>query len=112
MVQLDVPDAPRRGTADEPGLNEWFAQVLDRYDRVLRPGIDIDRLTTMVMCLTYGFLFGSRSATRAVSEPIDWYGADTSLYEVAVEALVSHLTSFTGHLPSVEGSGPSHNRED
>ncbi len=112
VVQLDVPDAPRRGTADEPGLNEWFAQVLDRYDRVLRPGIDIDRPTTMVMCLTYGFLFGSRSATRAVSEPIDWYGADTSLYEVAVEALVSRLTSFTGHLPSVEGSGPSHNRED
>ena len=112
MVQLDVPDAPRRGTADEPGLNEWFAQVLDRYDRVLRPGIDIDRPTTMVMCLTYGFLFGSRSAPRAVLEPIDWYGADTSLYEVAVEALVSRLTSFTGHLPSVEGSGPSHNRED
>ena len=70
MVQLDVPDAPRRGTADEPGLNEWFAQVLDRYDRVLRPGIDIDRLTTMVMCLTYGFLFGSRAPPEPFRSPL------------------------------------------
>lgn len=102
----------RRGTADEPGLNDWFADMLDRYGRVLRPGIDMDRLTTMVMCLTYGFLFGSRSATRAVSEPIDWYGADTSLYEVAVEALVSHFTSLSDHQPASEGSGPSDEREE
>ena len=85
----------RRGTADEPGLNSWFAELLDRYGRVLRPGIEMDRLTTMVMCLTYGFLFGSRSATRAVSEPIDWHGTETSLYAVAVEAVFSHLTART-----------------
>ena len=97
----------RRGTADEPGLNGWFAEMLDRYGRVLKPGIDIDRLTTMVMCLTYGFLFGSRGATRAVSEPIEWYGADTSMYEVAVEALFSHLTRLGDHSSESEGSEAS-----
>ena len=83
----------RRGTADEPGLNSWFAEFLDRYDRVLRPGVDMDQFTTALMCLTYGFLFGSRSAAQAVSEPVAWRGSDVSLYAVAVEALVCHLTS-------------------
>lgn len=100
----------RRGTHDEPGLNDWFVELLDRYGRVLRPGIDIDQLSTTVMCLTYGFLFGSRSAPLAVSEPVDWRGADTSLYSVALEAIVSHVTSLADQAPPVEGGEPSDQR--
>ncbi len=92
----------RRGTSDEPGLNTWFAELLAQYDRVLRPGIDMDRLTTAIMCLTYGFLFGSRSDPRTVLEPVEWRKAPTSLYAVAVEAQFLHLTTTTENSRSAE----------
>ncbi len=85
----------RQGIANGPGLNDWFAELLDRYGRVMKPGIPMDRLTTMVIYLTYGFLFGSRSASRAVTEPVSWDGADDSLHSIAVEALFSHLTTLS-----------------
>lgn len=85
----------RIGTDDEPGLNSWFAQFLDRYERVPAPGITLDQLTTVLMCLTYGFLFGARSDPPSVSQPVDWSGQSTSLHALTVEAVVSYLTTFT-----------------
>lgn len=84
----------RHGTVNDPGLNDWFAELLDQYGRVLKPGIEMDRLTTMVIYLTYGFLFGSRTATLAVTELVEWDGTGNSLHSIAVEALFSHLTTL------------------
>jgi hypothetical protein len=95
-------DRARQGTAEEPGLNRWFTDFLARYDRVLAPGVEVDRLTTMVMCITYGFLFGARTNPAAVSEPFSWSGSETTLPALAVEAVVAYVTSATSPLQRSE----------
>ncbi len=62
---------------------------------MLAPGVNVDRLTTMVMCITYGFLFGARTNPTAVSEPLSWSGSEVTLPALAVEAVVAYVTSAT-----------------
>lgn len=98
-------DRARHGTADEPGLDRWLADFLARYDRVLDRGIDVDGLTTMVMCIIYGFLFGARTDPAAVVGSIDWSDSDVSLPALAVEAVVTYVTSVSS--PILGGDQPA-----